>query len=199
LRVEGRLTANSRKKPAAGQVCPTTGPLDTLLVQQTPRLIRRGFLGSGCREHFIELVYGCIEPVFGHLGDWSPSAGRGAGSRGGRGGKRPQEGTKRRENGWNWIGGVRSSGLSLCRSQAGQSCQVSNLYLCSSAQSHQRSTARGKAAGTAKLTEDDVRSILALRGVLIQREVAARYWISRQTVSDIWCGRSWRHLRRDTP
>ena len=75
----------------------------------------------------------------------------------------------------------------------GHSCRVSNLYLCSSAQSHKRNTARGENAGTAKLTEDDVRSILALRGVLIQREVAARYWISRQTVSDIWCRRSWRH------
>lgn len=79
----------------------------------------------------------------------------------------------------------------------GRSCRVSNLYVCSSAESHRRNTARGENAGTAKLTEDDVRSILALRGVLIQREVAARYWISRQTVSDIWCGRSWRHLRRD--
>ena len=79
----------------------------------------------------------------------------------------------------------------------GRSCRVSNLYLCSSAQSHQRKTARGENAGTAKLTEDDVRSILALRGVLLQREVAARYWISRQTVSDIWCRRSWRHLRRN--
>jgi hypothetical protein len=37
-----------------------------------------------------------------------------------------------------------------------------------------------------------VRSNLALRGVVIQRKVAASYWISRQTVSDIWRGRSWR-------
>lgn len=80
----------------------------------------------------------------------------------------------------------------------GRSCRVSNLYVCSSAESHKRSTARGENAGTAKLTGDDVRSILALRGVLIQREVAARYWVSRQTISDIWCGRSWRHLR-DAP
>src|ERR1700754_626729 len=49
----------------------------------------------------------------------------------------------------------------------GRSCRVSNLCLCSSAESHKRDTARGENAGTAKLSEDDVRSILALRGVLI--------------------------------
>lgn len=81
----------------------------------------------------------------------------------------------------------------------GRSCRVSNLYVCSSAESHKRNTARGEDAGTAKLTEDDVRSILALRGVLLQREVAERYWITRQTVSDIWRAKSWRHLRRDAP
>ena len=97
-----------------------------------------------------------------------------------------------------WLG-LRKGDKRYVKFRRGRSCRVSNLYLCSSAQSHKRNTARGENAGTAKLTEDDVRSILALRGVLIQREVAARYWISRQTVSDIWCGRSWRHLRRNAP
>jgi len=78
----------------------------------------------------------------------------------------------------------------------GRSCRVSNLYVCSSAQSHKRQTARGEAAGTAKLSEDAVRTILALRGRMIQREIARRFRVSRQTVSDIWCRRSWRHLRR---
>jgi len=81
----------------------------------------------------------------------------------------------------------------------GRSCRVSNLYVCSSAQSHQRQTARGENAGTAKLAEDDVRQIRALRGKLLQREIARRFYISRQTVSDIWCRRSWRHLRRTAP
>jgi hypothetical protein len=80
----------------------------------------------------------------------------------------------------------------------GRSCRLSNLYLCSSAQSHKRQTARGEAAGTAKLTEDAVLEILALRGRMIQREVARRFGISRQTVSDIWCRKSWRHVRRAT-
>jgi hypothetical protein len=80
----------------------------------------------------------------------------------------------------------------------GRSCRVSNLYVCSSAQSHQRSTARGEAAGTAKLSERDVREILSLRGRMLQREIARHYGIVRQTVSDIWRGRSWRHLRRNS-
>jgi hypothetical protein len=81
----------------------------------------------------------------------------------------------------------------------GRSCRPSNLYVCSSAQSHKRRTARGEKAGTAKLTECQVREILALRGRMIQREIARRFRISRQTISDIWCGRSWRHVRRNAP
>jgi len=78
----------------------------------------------------------------------------------------------------------------------GRSCRVSNLYVCSSAQSHQRTTARGEAAAGAILTEDAVRTILALRGKLLQREIARRFRVSRQTISDIWCRRSWRHVRK---
>jgi hypothetical protein len=81
----------------------------------------------------------------------------------------------------------------------GRGCRLSNLYLCSSAQSHKRQTARGEAAGTAKLSKDAVRSILALRGRMIQREIARRFGVSRQTVSDIWCRKSWRHLRQIAP
>ena len=93
-----------------------------------------------------------------------------------------------------WLG-LRARDKRYVKFRRGRSCRVSNLYVCSSAQSHKRQTARGEAAATAILTEAAVRSILALRGRMIQREIARRFRVSRQTVSDIWCGRSWRHLQ----
>jgi hypothetical protein len=78
----------------------------------------------------------------------------------------------------------------------GRSCRVSNLYVCSSAESHTRQSARGEAANNAILTEAAVRSILGLRGRMLQREIATQFKVSRQTVSDIFNGRSWRHVKR---
>jgi hypothetical protein len=76
----------------------------------------------------------------------------------------------------------------------GRSCRVSNLYVCSSAQSHKRQQAYGEAAGGAVLTEHAVREIIALRDRMIQREIAALFGVCRGTISDIFRGRSWRHV-----
>jgi hypothetical protein len=78
----------------------------------------------------------------------------------------------------------------------GTSCRLSNLYVCSHAASHERRPARGEACGAAILTENAVREILSLRGRVMQKEIARQFNISRQSVSDIWHGRTWRHVKR---
>lgn len=52
--------------------------------------------------------------------------------------------------------------------------------------------ARGERAGGAKLTEADVRTIRAGEGP--QREVASRFGICQQTVSEIRLGEKWKHV-----
>jgi hypothetical protein len=53
---------------------------------------------------------------------------------------------------------------------------------------------RGEKHGCAKLTEDEVREILALRGKLSQKEIAKRFGVSDTHVYDILNGRSWNHV-----
>lgn len=53
---------------------------------------------------------------------------------------------------------------------------------------------RGEQNGHAKLTEAEVREILALRGVLSQRAIAARFRVSRRLVRRIHDGELWVHL-----
>jgi len=97
-----------------------------------------------------------------------------------------------------WLGLRTSGNCYVVKFRRGRSCRISNLYICTSAESHQRRPARGEAQGHAILSESAVREILALRGKLLQKEIARRYGISRQAISDIWYGRTWRHLRRDS-
>lgn len=54
---------------------------------------------------------------------------------------------------------------------------------------------RGSDAPQSKLTEAQVREIFLATGP--QKQIAARYGIVQQTVSDIKLGRRWRHLERD--
>jgi hypothetical protein len=53
---------------------------------------------------------------------------------------------------------------------------------------------RGEAHHQAKLTEGEVREILALRGKLSQREIAKRFGVSQVNVGLILNGRSWNHV-----
>jgi hypothetical protein len=82
-------------------------------------------------------------------------------------------------------------------------CRPANLYYCSPAQtaidgyaSGDRIGPRGERQGGAKLTEDEVREILALDGTMTRAEIASKYWVSRQTVNDIVWGLTWRHVPR---
>ena len=52
----------------------------------------------------------------------------------------------------------------------------------------------GEMHGAAKLTEAQAREILALRGRVPQRQIAARFGVSPATVAHIHTGRKWAHL-----
>lgn len=54
---------------------------------------------------------------------------------------------------------------------------------------------RGSRHGLSKLTEDDVRKIRALKGKMLQREIAARFGVTYSTVSSIHKGISWGWLK----
>jgi len=53
---------------------------------------------------------------------------------------------------------------------------------------------RGERCPTAKLTESQVREILALRGAMLQREIAARYGVSPSLISLIHSREVWAHI-----
>lgn len=55
---------------------------------------------------------------------------------------------------------------------------------------------KGERQGNAKVTVPEVREILALKGVLLQREIAAKYGVSPRNVSNIHRGDSWGWLGR---
>lgn len=59
--------------------------------------------------------------------------------------------------------------------------------------------ARGERNGHAKLTEENVRFILAMRGKMMQKELAAMFGVSRITVCDVQRGRRWRHVSSPSP
>lgn len=56
--------------------------------------------------------------------------------------------------------------------------------------------ARGERNGSSKLTEKDVRTILALKNKgLVGREVAAMFGIHKASVWNIWRGNGWVHIK----
>ena len=57
-----------------------------------------------------------------------------------------------------------------------------------------RNGSTGEKSKWAKLTEDDVRRIRALKGIKKQREIADEYGLHLTYVSQIWCRKSWKHI-----
>lgn len=53
---------------------------------------------------------------------------------------------------------------------------------------------RGAGHSKALLTDADVLEIRRLRGSVSIKEIMERYGIGKSTVSNIWCGHSWKHL-----
>lgn len=56
---------------------------------------------------------------------------------------------------------------------------------------------RGERNGHAKLTEADVREILALKGVELQRKLAEKFGVSGQAISQIHIGKKWAWLSEE--
>ena len=54
---------------------------------------------------------------------------------------------------------------------------------------------RGSRHGMARLDEDDVRTIRALRGKMLQREIAAQYGVATTTITLIMTGKNWGWLK----
>lgn len=53
---------------------------------------------------------------------------------------------------------------------------------------------QGERNGHAKLTEDDVREIKRLRGIVTQRELAKRFGVGHANIAQIQRGFSWKHV-----
>lgn len=54
---------------------------------------------------------------------------------------------------------------------------------------------RGARQGGAKLTEDDAREIIALKGIEMQSKLAERFGVARTTIASIHQGRNWAWLQ----
>lgn len=55
--------------------------------------------------------------------------------------------------------------------------------------------ARGTSQGNAKLDDEKVRAIRALRGAESGRRVAERYGVSQFAIQSIWLGKTWSHVQ----
>jgi len=54
---------------------------------------------------------------------------------------------------------------------------------------------RGERSGSAKLRENEVREIRALRGKMLQREIGEKFGISKSTIGNIHAGKIWGWLK----
>lgn len=57
--------------------------------------------------------------------------------------------------------------------------------------------ARGEISGGAKLTSEQVRDIIRLKGILHTQKIADKFAVSTSTIFNIQAGRSWRHIDAD--
>ncbi|TBY60162.1 hypothetical protein E0H46_31835 [Rhizobium leguminosarum bv. viciae] len=53
---------------------------------------------------------------------------------------------------------------------------------------------RGERNGNANLTESDVREIIAIKGTVPQRKIAAMFGVTRGAINSIYTGKSWAWL-----
>jgi DNA-binding CsgD family transcriptional regulator len=53
----------------------------------------------------------------------------------------------------------------------------------------------GEQVGTSKLTTKEVMEIKLLCGKIPQKEIASKYKVNRETISDIGCNRTWKHVK----
>lgn len=58
---------------------------------------------------------------------------------------------------------------------------------------------RGERSANAKLTEEQVRQILTMKGTRSQRDIAAEYGVTGAAISEIYRGRNWAWLTQNPP
>lgn len=87
-------------------------------------------------------------------------------------------------------------GLSVCHKDGDPSNnELSNLYAGTQKENMRDMVRHGKAS-LAKLTEEQAREILSLRKQMMVKDIAYKFNVRRQTVTDICQGRTWSHLTR---
>jgi len=57
---------------------------------------------------------------------------------------------------------------------------------------------KGETSGTNKLTENEVREIRKLKGLMKLQSIADKYHVAIPTISNIFTGRTWKQVRTDS-
>lgn len=92
------------------------------------------------------------------------------------------------------------NGLAICHTCDNRLCvNPAHLFLGTNADNsadmvRKNRQAKGSTVGTSKLTEEDVRKIRALAGVLTHKAIAARFHVSVQLIGFIMTRRAWKHV-----
>lgn len=76
-----------------------------------------------------------------------------------------------------------------------QNNSLLNLYAGTQSE-NMRDAVKHGTSNLTKLTEKDVKEILSLRGQMMVKDIAYIYGVRRQTITDIFQGRTWQHLTR---
>lgn len=88
-------------------------------------------------------------------------------------------------------------GLYICHRDGNpENNKLDNLYAGSQSENMQDTVRHGTCALT-KLTEEQVKEIIQLRGKMMVKDIAFKYKVQRQTITNILRGRTWTHLSRE--
>lgn len=88
-------------------------------------------------------------------------------------------------------------GLVICHKDGDpENNSLDNLYAGSQSQNMQDAVKHGTCALT-KLTEEQVKEIIQLRGKMMVKDIAFKYNVRRQTITSILRGHTWTHLSRE--
>lgn len=88
-------------------------------------------------------------------------------------------------------------GLFICHKDGDpQNNRLENLYAGDQSQNMKDSVRHGTCS-VAKLTEKEVKEILLLRNKMLVKDIAFKYGVRRQTITNILRGHSWTHITRE--
>lgn len=87
-------------------------------------------------------------------------------------------------------------GLVICHKDGNPSNNsLDNLYA-GTVSDNARDTVRHGTCSLAKLTEEQVKEILSLRGKMMVKDIAYMYKVNRHAITNIFRGKSWTHLTK---